>query len=123
GAGGGGPGGGGGAGGPGRGGPGGAPARPPLPAGFGVAIDAGTKQLDADTLFGGAPARVLRLSPAGRAALAELRAGPVRSHAAGRLARKLTDAGLAHPRPPPPAPRPARTPAIPAPAPAAPREP
>ena len=36
----------------------------------------------------------------GRTALAELRAGPVRSPAAGRLARKLTDAGLAHPRPP-----------------------
>ena len=36
----------------------------------------------------------------GRAALAELRAGPVRSDAAGRLARKLTDTGLAHPRPP-----------------------
>ena len=33
-------------------------------------------------------------------ALAELRTGPVRSAAAGRLARKLTDAGLAHPRPP-----------------------
>jgi len=74
-----------------------------LPAGFGVVIDPGTKQLDTGTLFGGAPARVLRLSPAGRAALAELRSGPVRSAAAGRLARKLTDAGLGHPRPPEPA--------------------
>src|SRR5262249_46015168 len=83
------------------------------PAGFGVAIDAGTKQLDADTLFGGAPARVLRLSPGGRAALAELRAGPVRSHAAGRLARKLTAAGLAHPRPPALAARPDVTVLIP----------
>ena len=72
----------------------------PLPAGFGVVIDPGTKQVDEDTLFGGAPARVLRLSRTGRAALAELRAGPVRSDAAGRLARKLTDTGLAHPRPP-----------------------
>ena len=71
-----------------------------LPAGFGVALDPGTKQLDEDTLFGGAPARVLRLSRTGRAALAELRAGPVCSDAAGRLARKLTDTGLAHPRPP-----------------------
>ena len=71
-----------------------------LPAGFGVVMDPGAKQLDSGTLFGGAPARVLRLSRAGRAALAELRAGPVRSAAAGRLARKLTDAGLAHPRPP-----------------------
>src|SRR5262249_21138072 len=98
------------AGGPGAGpagGPGTGPAGGPgaagaaaLPAGFGVAIDPGTRQLGAATLFGGAPARVLRLSQAGRAALAELRAGPVRSAAAGRLARKLTDAGLAHPRPP-----------------------
>jgi mycofactocin glycosyltransferase len=71
-----------------------------LPPGFGVVIDPGTKQVDEDTLFGGAPARVLRLSRIGRAALAELRAGPVRSDAAGRLARKLTDTGLAHPRPP-----------------------
>ncbi len=75
-------------------------ASPPLPAGFGVVMDPGTKQLDEGTLFGGAPARVLRLSAAGQAALAELQAGPVRSAAAGRLARKLTDAGLAHPRPP-----------------------
>lgn len=71
-----------------------------LPAGFGVVIDPGTRQLDGETLFGGVPARVLRLSAAGRAALAELRSGPVRSAAAGRLARKLTDTGLAHPRPP-----------------------
>jgi mycofactocin system glycosyltransferase len=80
--------------------PGGGPVGGPLPAGFGVVIDPGTKQLDEDTLFGGAPARVLRLSRTGRAALAELRAGPVRSDAAGRLARKLTDVGMAHPRPP-----------------------
>ena len=80
--------------------PGGGPVAGPVPAGFGVVIDPGTKQLDSGTLFGGAPARVLRLSRTGRTALAELRAGPVRSDAAGRLARKLTDAGLAHPRPP-----------------------
>lgn len=78
----------------------GAAAAAALPAGFGMVIDPGTKQLDADILFGGAPARVLRLSRAGRTALAELRADPVRSGAAGRLARKLTDAGLAHPLPP-----------------------
>ena len=72
----------------------------PLPAGFGVVFDSGTRQLEEDILFGGAPARVLRLSQTGRAALAELRSGPVRSGAAGRLARKLTDTGLAHPRPP-----------------------
>ena len=43
---------------------------------------------------------VMRLTAAGAAALAELRAGPVRSAAAGLLARRLTDAGLAHPVPP-----------------------
>src|SRR5262249_18273731 len=110
-----------GAGGPGpramtRAGPAGVPggeAAPALPAGFGVVIDPATKQLDADTLFGGAPARVLRLSRAGRPARADLRAGPVRSAAAGRLARKLTDAGLAHPRPPEPASRPDVTVLIP----------
>src|SRR5690242_19414659 len=84
-----------------------------LPAGFGVALDPGTKLLDPVTLFGGAPARALRLSGAGRTALAELRAGPVRSAAAGRLARKLTDAGLAHPRPPELASRPDVTVLIP----------
>jgi mycofactocin glycosyltransferase len=89
------------------------PTAGPLPAGFGVVIDPGTKQLDEDTLFGGAPARVLRLSRTGRAALAELRAGPVRSDAAGRLARKLTDTSLAHPRPPELASRPDVTVLIP----------
>src|SRR5215469_3383263 len=84
-----------------------------LPAGFGVALDPATRQLDPVTLFGGAPARVLRLSRAGRTALAELRAGPVRSAAAGVLARKLTDAGLAHPRPPELASRPDVTVLIP----------
>ncbi len=71
-----------------------------LPAGFGIALDPGSKQLDGSTFFGGSPARVLRLTGAGQRALAELRDGPVRSTAAGTLARRLTDAGLAHPRPP-----------------------
>lgn len=71
-----------------------------LPAGFCLTPDPGSKQLDETTLFGGSPARVLRMSGAGAAALAELRSGPVRSHAAATLARKLTDAGLAHPQPP-----------------------
>jgi mycofactocin system glycosyltransferase len=89
------------------------PGSPPLPDGFGVVIDPGTKQLDTGTLFGGAPARVLRLSVAGQAALADLRSGPVRSAAAGRLARRLTDAGVAHPRPPRLAARPDVTVVIP----------
>jgi len=73
---------------------------PPLPAGFGIELDPATKQLGGDVLFGGTPARAMRLSAAGLVALAELRAGPVCSAPAGVLARRLTDAGLAHPRPP-----------------------
>ncbi len=73
---------------------------PPLPDGFAVQLDAATKEIDAGVWFGGSPARVLRLTPAGRAAWARLRSRPVSDAATGRLARRLTDAGLAHPRPP-----------------------
>jgi len=68
-----------------------------LPRGLIIELDQDTKQLSDGSLFGGSPARVMRLTPAGTAALAELQAGPVRSAAAARLARRLTDAGLAHP--------------------------
>ncbi|MBX6354749.1 MAG: mycofactocin biosynthesis glycosyltransferase MftF [Micromonosporaceae bacterium] len=72
----------------------------PLPVGFGVRFDPDTRQLTESALFGGSPARVVRLSAAGRAALAELRSGTVGSRAAATLARRLTDAGLLHPCPP-----------------------
>jgi mycofactocin glycosyltransferase len=72
----------------------------PVPAGFCVVLDPSTKQLTESILFGGSPARAIRLSEAGCRALDELQAGPVRSAGAGVLARRLTDAGLAHPRPP-----------------------
>ena len=72
----------------------------PLPRGFGVAMDAGTRELSDGSLFGGSPARVLRMTSTGNLALAQLREGPVRSAAAAVLARRLTDAGLAHPVPP-----------------------
>jgi mycofactocin system glycosyltransferase len=72
----------------------------PLPRGFGVEFDPATRQLTDSILFGGAPARAMLLSDAGRGALAELRGGTVSSAASGHLARRLTDAGLAHPRPP-----------------------
>jgi mycofactocin system glycosyltransferase len=71
-----------------------------LPAGFGVAFESGTRFTEPGVLFGGSPPRLLRLNAAGMRALEELRRGPVGSAAAGRLARRLTDAGLAHPRPP-----------------------
>jgi mycofactocin glycosyltransferase len=73
---------------------------PGLPAGFRIDLDPGTRRLSGSILFGGSPARAMRLSAAGRAALAELADGEVRSPAARVLARRLTDAGLAHPRPP-----------------------
>jgi mycofactocin glycosyltransferase len=70
-----------------------------LPRGFGISLAEDTKELSDGSLFGGSPARVLRLTAAGRDALAELRAGPVRSAGAAVLARRLTDAGIAHPVP------------------------
>jgi len=70
-----------------------------VPLGLAVELDAGTSQLTADVLFGGSPARVLRLSEAGAAALDELRGGAVCTPAGAVLARRLTDAGMAHPRP------------------------
>jgi mycofactocin glycosyltransferase len=78
-----------------------------LPTGFGIEMDADTKQLSDGSLFGGSPGRVMRLTVAGAAALAELQNGPVQSAAAGLLARRLTDGGLAHPVPPPGAAHPA----------------
>jgi mycofactocin glycosyltransferase len=72
----------------------------PLPRGFGVTLDAAAKELSDGSLFGGSPARLMRLTAAGRDALEELRTGAIRSPAAAVLARRLTDAGLAHPVPP-----------------------
>src|ERR1022692_4780647 len=71
-----------------------------LPIGFGVELDEATKRFDEQTLYGGAPSRVFRLSTAGMRAFAELSRGSVSSAAGGELARRLTAAGLAHPRPP-----------------------
>jgi mycofactocin system glycosyltransferase len=72
----------------------------PLPIGFSITLDPEVRRIDEDALFGGTPARVMRLSRAGRSAFAELVAGPIRTPAAAALARRLTDAGLAHPQPP-----------------------
>src|SRR5258706_12688547 len=71
----------------------------PLPAGFGVVFDAETQFVGSDVLFGGSPPRLMRLNASGVRALEELRDRPVASTDSGRLARRLTDAGLAHPRP------------------------
>ncbi|WP_020658592.1 mycofactocin biosynthesis glycosyltransferase MftF [Amycolatopsis benzoatilytica] len=75
----------------------------PLPAGFRLMLDPSVKTLADGLLFGGSPARVLRLTKAGRAAWERLADHPVATPAEGTLARLLTDAGFAHPVPPAPA--------------------
>ncbi len=72
-----------------------------MPQGVRIRLDVTTTQVARDVLFGGKPVRALRLSAAGISALDELRAGPVCSKTAGRLARRLTDAGMANPVPGP----------------------
>ncbi len=72
----------------------------PLPVGFGLTLDVTAKQLRADLWFGGSPPRALRLTETGCRAWDELRNGRVGSRASAVLARRLTDAGLAHPVPP-----------------------
>lgn len=77
----------------------------PLPAGFRLVLDRSVRRYDAGrVLLGGRPLRAIRLSDAGRTALAQLLAGASSAPAPRRLARRLTDAGLAHPRPPAPPP-------------------
>jgi mycofactocin system glycosyltransferase len=76
------------------------PAAIGLPVGFGIEFDPTLRRPAADVLVGGTPSRMLRLSGRGLDAFAELESGKVRSAAGGVLARRLTDAGLAHPQPP-----------------------
>lgn len=75
----------------------------PLPAGFGLALDPSTRATEGGrVLIGGSPLRILRLTDAGRGLVARWSAGErVGGGEAGRrLARRLVDAGMAHPRPP-----------------------
>ncbi len=73
-----------------------------VPADFGLTIDAGVRRPRPDVLVGGSPVRLMRLSPAGAVLIDGWQQGhPVSTkHNARRLARRLTDAGMAHPRPP-----------------------
>lgn len=82
---------------------GGPPAPPaaPFPAGLQVTLDPTVRITPSGVLFGGSPPRLLRLSPAGQKALADLRRDGPTSPAAAVLARRLTDAGMAHPSPVP----------------------
>lgn len=70
-----------------------------LPLGTGVSFDPTVRQIGEALLIGGVPRRVLKLGPSGVEALAELRRGTVRTVNGAALARRLTDAGLVHPRP------------------------
>jgi mycofactocin system glycosyltransferase len=73
----------------------------PLPVGFRMVLDPDTKRLDNDTLFGGSPARVMRLTAAGQRAFdGELLTGAISTRTGGLLARRLVDAGIMHPHPP-----------------------
>ena len=74
----------------------------PVPAGFRLRADPGTRMLAGGTLLvGGSPTRLLRLSSPGARQVASWWAGaPVADQPAARaLARRLLDAGIAHPTP------------------------
>jgi mycofactocin system glycosyltransferase len=68
--------------------------------GFRITVDRATRELAPGVWSGGTPARVVRLTAAGSAVWQRLATDAVDSVAAGALARRLTDAGLAHPCPP-----------------------
>jgi len=74
----------------------------PLPVGFRLFGDANLRRAsDGTVLWGGTPLRLLRLTEAGAALATRLLAGePVADARSGALARRLLDAGLAHPCPP-----------------------
>lgn len=72
--------------------------------GWRLALDPAARRTDGGaTIVGGAPLRIIRLSPAGRRWLDAVAAGePVPEGAASvALARRLVDAGIANPLPPP----------------------
>ena len=83
------------------------PPRIGLPIGFRLRVDSRTLRYDdGRVLLGGSPRRALRLSDAGAGLAARLLAGePVRTRADAALARRLVDAGIAHPVPPHDAPQ------------------
>ncbi len=73
----------------------------PLPPGFRIVFDRSLRLYrDGHLLLGGTPARAIRLTAAGRESFAALRDGRGTTETARLLARRLVDAGMAHPRPP-----------------------
>lgn len=76
--------------------------RPPLPPGMALALDPSTRRIDDGTvLVGGTPLRLMRLTSAGARLVDRFADGEQvpPAPAAQRLARRLLDAGMAHPRP------------------------
>jgi mycofactocin system glycosyltransferase len=76
---------------------------PALPQTFRLALDPSVRRPRPEVLVGGAPLRVLRLTPAGAALVDRWAAGgPIGAGAGAQaLARRLLDAGIADPRPRP----------------------
>jgi len=75
----------------------------PAPAGFGLALDPAARATDGGrVLIGGTPLRILTLTSAGQRLVGRWSTGaPIGPADAERgLARRLLDAGIAHPRPP-----------------------
>ena len=81
--------------------PGRAPVEP-LPTGFGLRLDPSVRLFDGGrTMLGGSPRRLLRLSAGASARVGAWKHGAhPATEAERRLARRLVDAGLAHPVPP-----------------------
>ncbi|MCE0539305.1 mycofactocin biosynthesis glycosyltransferase MftF [Kineosporia rhizophila] len=69
-----------------------------LPVGMSVELDPEVVVKPDGTVFGGSPARLFRLNPAGQEAFSQLRSGVVGTAAAAALARRFSDAGLVHPQ-------------------------
>lgn len=73
----------------------------PFPAGVWVEIAPEVQRLTPTALFGGTPPRIVRLGRRGAVLVSAFAHEPVRAGASAQLARRLTDAGLATPRPGP----------------------
>lgn len=81
------------------------PGPAPLPDGFRIELDPDVRRPGhGSVLVGGSPSRILRLTARGRSLVDRLAAGaPVPAEPpAQRLARRLLDSGIGHPRPPRP---------------------
>lgn len=87
----------------------------PLPERFQLAVDPDVRRPRGDVVVGGSPLRVLRFGEVAAGLFDRWEAGREvgPSPAAGRLARRLVESGIAHPRPPP-GPMPDTTVVIPA---------